>query len=69
MVNQESCSPHFFILPPPSKDQEPIGTCKFCGQQKPHVNFIEVSYWRNSKGERPKTAGRPKNVGREKAKT
>jgi hypothetical protein len=58
-----SCPPHFFILPPPSKEETPIGVCKFCGQRKAHVNYLEISYWRNQKGERPK------NVGRKKAKT
>jgi len=55
-----NCPPHFFILPPPSKEETPIGVCKFCGQRKAHVNYIEISYWRNQKGERPKPGKKAK---------
>lgn len=60
MMKSGPCPPHFFMLPSPSKGREPIGVCKFCGQRKAHVNFIEVTFWKNKTGQRPKNVGRKK---------
>jgi len=49
-----TCPPHFFLLPTPKKNQTPIGVCKVCGYRKLHSNFIEVTFWKNKQGVRPK---------------
>ena len=56
-----SCPPHFFNVPTPSKDVLPVARCRKCGHKREVLNSLPgVSYWRNKKGERPKTAGRKK---------
>ena len=45
---------HHFIVPSPEKEREPIGVCKKCGAERLMANSVEISYWRNVKGERPR---------------
>jgi hypothetical protein len=47
------CPPHFFNVPTPSKDVEPVARCRRCGHKRKVLNSIPFSYWRNAKGERP----------------
>ena len=56
-----TCPPHFFNVPTPNKDVLPVARCRKCGHKREVLNSLPgVSYWRNAKGERPKTAGRKK---------
>ncbi len=56
-----SCPPHFFNVPTPNKDVLPVARCRKCGHKREVLNSLPgVSYWRNAKGVRPKTAGRKK---------
>jgi hypothetical protein len=56
-----SCPPHFFNVPTPSKDVLPVARCRKCGHKREVLNSLPgMSYWRNAKGVRPKTAGRKK---------
>ena len=56
-----TCPPHFFNVPTPSKDVLPVARCRKCGHKREVLNSLPgMSYWRNAKGVRPKTAGRKK---------